>query len=110
MATRPATKFCAPFIPSMRAHRIVGTKVCHFNIRRFGQTEHQSGETKSLPQLPRTGELFHTELDGQNIRIRVTRQGHAPPPHLNGVFEFNADQVKDDGNSDGYGEFDEDDF
>jgi hypothetical protein len=24
---------------------LVGTKVCHFNIRRFGQTEHQSGET-----------------------------------------------------------------
>jgi hypothetical protein len=67
---------------------LVGTKVCHFNIRRFGQTEYQSGETKSLPGLPRAGDLFHTELDGKNIRIRVTSQGHAPPPHLNGVFEF----------------------
>jgi hypothetical protein len=56
------------------------------------------------------GELFHTELDGKNIRIRVTSQGHAPPPHLNEAFEFNADQVKDDGNPPGHREADEDDF
>lgn len=90
---------------------LVGTKVCHFNIRQFGQTEHQSGETKSLPQLPQPGDLFHTEPNGKNIRIRVTSQGHAPLPHLNGgVFEFNADEIKDDGNPPGHREADEDDF
>jgi hypothetical protein len=61
-------------------------------------------------QLPRAGDLFHTGLDGKNIRIRVTSQVHAPPPHLNGVFQFNADQIEDDGNPDGHGEFGEDDF
>jgi hypothetical protein len=89
---------------------LVGTKVCHFNIRRFGQTEHQSGETKSLPRLPRSGDLFHTELGGKNILVRITGQGHAPPPDLDGVFEFNADEVKDDGNPPGHREADEDDF
>jgi hypothetical protein len=89
---------------------LVGTKICHFNIRRFGQTEYRSGETKSLPGLPRAGDLFHTELDGKNIRIRVTSQGHAPPPHLNGVFEFNADQVEDDGNPRGHREATPKDF
>jgi hypothetical protein len=60
--------------------------------------------------LPRAGDLFRTELEGKNIRIRVTSQGHAPPPHLIGLFEFNADEIKDDGNRDGHDEFSEDDF
>ena len=51
-----------------------------------------------LPAIPCDIDATRKRLrDGaENIRARVTGQGHAPPSHLNGTFEFNADEVKDD--------------
>jgi hypothetical protein len=85
---------------------LVGTKICHFNIRRFGQAEYQSGETKGLARVPQAGEVLVIELG----RVRITEVGHQPPAGMNGTFEVYAEQIEDDGNLPGHREADEDDF
>jgi hypothetical protein len=63
----------------------VDTKICHFNIRRFGQAEYQSGETKSLPRLPQPDEVFETEMDGKPMYTRIANTRHDPPAGMNGT-------------------------
>jgi hypothetical protein len=63
----------------------VDTKICHFNIRRFGQAEYHSGETNSLPRLPQPGEVFETEMDGKPMYTRIANTRHDPPAGMNGT-------------------------
>jgi hypothetical protein len=89
---------------------LVGKKICHFNIRRFGQAEYRSSETKSMPGLAQPGEVFETEMDGKPMYTRIADRRYDPPAGMNGTFEIYAVEIEDDGCPPGHREADEDDF